>query len=463
MGHVVPTINDHTWQRLVFPGLIVLAALSFIGGGTTVDVTPTDELLQLVALPVLVVAVAAFAWRAGSSRLERMAVAVAVLIACIPLLQLMPLPAALWSVPAPRDALAADLAQAGVVVKQSHWSLMPSNTERSLWALLPALACFLAALQLTDRQVRKAMQVVLGLVLANIAFAFFQVAVPPDSALRLYSNNGAGFGGVLLSSNHQATALIVGMLVALGLAADTRLRAKEGRGGGQHAWIYAVLSLVCFASILLAGSSAGLILGMLFFAAGCLALASWSRRSQRGVRLQRAGGLLAIVLALTGGFWAMSWMDLAQTEPLRYAVAKETWRLGGAHFPWGSGIGTFVPVFGQSAPTLLQADGYINHAHNEFAQWWMTGGLPAMLALAAALALLLAVGALLLRHRRRNALGISCWLAVVAVLAHSWVDYPLRTLSLMSMTALLAGLAVATASRALPTKRSRRDGALQPA
>ncbi|HMT39149.1 MAG TPA: hypothetical protein PKD02_10725, partial [Thermomonas sp.] len=33
----------------------------------------------------------------------------------------------------------------------------------------------------------------------------------------------------------------------------------------------------------------------------------------------------------------------------------------------------------------------------------------------------------------------SCLVAIMAVLAHSWADYPLRTLALMATTAALAG------------------------
>ena len=457
----VSGVNASTGARVMLPLLIVVATVAWLVGGVTADITFNDELIQLVGLPLLVVSIAGLLWQSHITFVQSLALSVAALIACVPLLQLLPLPIGLWLMPAPREVLATDLELAGIALTGGSWSLMPSDTERSLWTLIPAMALFLAALQLTERHVRMTLRFVLGLVLANLAFSFFQVGLPPDSALRLYPNGGAGFGGVLRNGNHQASALMVGMSVGLGLAADARQRLKDGKEGGWHVWLYATVSVICFAAILLTRSTAGVILAMVFFAAGCLILASWSRRAQLGQLLHRTGAVASIVLVLTGGFWAIRWMDLAQTEPLRYALGKETWRIGAAHFPWGSGIGTFVPIFDQSAPARLQADGYINHAHNEFAQWWMTGGLLAVLALSAALVLLAMVGWMLLRDRHRNALGVGCWLSVCAVLAHSWVDYPLRTLSLMSMTALVAGLSVAMASRAKSSKRRRRDAAPQ--
>ena len=40
---------------------------------------------------------------------------------------------------------------------------------------------------------------------------------------------------------------------------------------------------------------------------------------------------------------------------------------------------------------------------------------------------------------RSAALAAGCFAAICAVLAHSWADYPLRTLALMATTAALAG------------------------
>ena len=44
-------------------------------------------------------------------------------------------------------------------------------------------------------------------------------------------------------------------------------------------------------------------------------------------------------------------------------------------------------------------------------------------------------------------LATAAWLAVAVVLAHSLVDYPLRTTALMTVTAWFAGVTVAAALR----------------
>jgi hypothetical protein len=52
-------------------------------------------------------------------------------------------------------------------------------------------------------------------------------------------------------------------------------------------------------------------------------------------------------------------------------------------------------------------------------------------------------------------LAAGCLAAVLAVLAHSWADYPLRTLALMSTTGALAGLMLASLADVRP-RRARR-------
>ena len=59
---------------------------------------------------------------------------------------------------------------------------------------------------------------------------------------------------------------------------------------------------------------------------------------------------------------------------------------------------------------------------------------------------------------RRAALAAGCFAAICAVLAHSWADYPLRTLALMSTTGALAGLMLASLADASP-RGSRRSSA----
>ena len=74
-----------------------------------------------------------------------------------------------------------------------------------------------------------------------------------------------------------------------------------------------------------------------------------------------------------------------------------------------------------------------------------------MLVLLAVLATLAAVGMRALRERGAGRVpGLVALMGLGALLLHSWVDYPMRTVSLATVAAVLAGIVVAQAVRARP-------------
>lgn len=452
----LPSLN---LQSVLVWALTIYLTLVWFGGGPTVDVTAADEWLMLLALVPLGLACAIIVRDIPSSRQPRVAILLAMLVMLIPLLQLVPVPQGLWHLSTFRQAVAADLMAAGIPAGPHTWSLWPEATARALLALLPAMACFFGAVALGNARAHRLVQFSLALVLANLAFGFFQVGLPPDSGMRLYTNNGTGIGGVLVNGNHQGTALIMGMLFALGLWARERRGGSDlGHSNGLKGTAYATAALGCLAAVALVGSSAAMVLALLAFAFAVVATGLLSVRKIRGSRASMVAGAAVVAVLVLGMFSAQGWMNLEQTDAMRYQLARETAALGLRHAPLGSGAGTFVDSYAQSASLLFQRGEYINHAHNEFAQWWFEAGWPGVLVLISSLALMLACGWHLLSAQRRDPVAIACWLAVVAVLAHSWVDFPLRTLSLMSLTALLVGIVVgATAAR-----KRRQDMAENP-
>lgn len=442
-------------RRLLLPLLCCLLVACWLGGGVTADDTSIDELLQLLALPVLLVGVLVMT-ADGASLPVRAGVVVALLIVLVPVLQQLPLPQAVWGAVPARQALAADLAQAGVSV-QPHWSLAPAATRKGLLALLPALAAFLAAASLNVRQRRSLARLVVGLALANVLFAFFQAGLPRDSGLRLYQDFDAGFGGVFANTNHQATACVIAMVMAIGLGAEAKLRARLGEGHPHREWWYFALAGFFLLMVPLSTSRAGMIIA---FPALALALVASDalplRRVWRSRRTLMAA-LVVLVLAVVGVRGAIGWMAVDQAEELRHVMASTAVAIGKAEAPLGSGVGSFIPAFEQASPLQLRMANYVNHAHNEYAQWWMTSGVLGLFVLALALALLAVVGWRIVRSEGRNrALAGASLVALCAVLAHSWVDYPLRTLTLMATSGALAGLMLAATGEAHARRRRRR-------
>ena len=446
-------------RRFLLPALLVLLLAVWLGGGVTQDDTSIDEWLQLLALPLLPVAAVVLLAELPDDRYRRSGIAVALLIAAVPLLQLLPMAAAGWNLPPGRCGLAADLRQAGVDAFPMRWTLSPHATEGALWSLMPALAAFFAAMALEAGHRRRLVQAIVVLVLFNVAFAFFQTGLPQGSQLRLYQDFDAGFGGLLVNPNHQATACIIGMVLAVGLAVEARGRVERGETRPHMPWWYAGLAGCLLLMVPLSTARAGMPIA--FASLALVLVLTGVLRPGRIGRSRRATALaLALaVMAIVGVRVAIGWVAVDQAEELRHTMAVATVVAGERQAPLGSGVGSFVQVFEQSAPPALHLRRYVNHAHNEYAQWWLEAGWPGMLALAFALAVLALCGWCIASLRIRNghaALAAGGFVAICAVLAHSWADYPLRTITLMTTTAALAGLMLATLQDAQSREKSRR-------
>jgi O-antigen ligase len=114
----------------------------------------------------------------------------------------------------------------------------------------------------------------------------------------------------------------------------------------------------------------------------------------------------------------------------RLRVAPTILRIIEDFFPFGSGFGTFDPVFRIYEPESNLIPRFLNHAHNDLFELAMTGGLLAILALAIFVLLVFRRSVLAffpLRNRNPDLFArlgaIMIWILLLA----SVVDYPLRT------------------------------------
>ena len=165
-----------------------------------------------------------------------------------------------------------------------------------------------------------------------------------------------------------------------------------------------------------------------------------------------SGGLLAMTGFL--GFAGWKWLQIDRIEEMRIELASATFDAAQALAPLGGGLGAFVAWFNQEMPLELRAGYYFNHAHNEYAQWWLEGGLAATAVLLLALSAMAFAGARVLRPLMAQGygpsprlLGAGALIALLVVLAQSVVDYPLRTQALMTVCAMLAAVLVSESMR----------------
>jgi O-antigen ligase len=425
---------------------VVLVA-AFVTGGGAADHGMGDAFTQLLALPLLAWAVLALMTMSANG-MRRAAVGVAALVFAIVALQQLPLPEALWRHVAVRDVLAADLHAAGVDGAGQRWSLSPLASERSLWSLLPALAVFLGTLALPITRQRGMLLLLVALATASLLLGYLQLGAPQDSVLNPFPQWAPALNGLFANPNHQAAALAISVIVIVALLLDERGREPPMLPRWSQ-FALAALALVLFASLPLAGSRAVFLLAVLGLVAVPLLLRDRRHRTDApGMRTWLVRGALG-VLAVGAIASAIGWLQFDLAHEVRGSVARVTAAMGTELAPWGAGVGSFVPWFDQNAPASLVQREYFNHAHNEYVQWWLESGVAGAMVALAALALILACRPRRARAGGDHAVAVAAWLGCVLLLLHSLVDYPLRTPALMTVAALLAGIAVAQRAVAL--------------
>jgi O-antigen ligase len=429
-------------------GLILLLALT-LGGGTRQGLW-SDAVAQLAAIPLLL---AALWYLPGNLRRPGALIALFLLaaVATLPLLQLIPLPPALWADLPGRTRFAQTYEAVGLQIPWLGISLAPAATWRVFFALIPSAAVFLALFSV-DRRNRQLLA--LGLVVfafISVLLGLAQVAQGDDSPLRFYElSNRSDPVGFFTNRNHYAALLYCGLpftaAFATGFATDRR----------REVWIVLALCVFVFATLLLglgmSRSRAGLALAMLSGFGSLIIAITGSKRSsgKRAHRLIFLGAFAGFFLVLQ--FASIGILQRLQTdvaEDLRWELAATTFKAARDFLPFGSGFGSFPAIYAIYEGPQQVYDKYANHAHNDYAELLLEGGVAAVAAIALALLWFARLGIRSWRApdaRFLSALDVGLpkagAIVVFLLLVHSAVDYPLRTTALSTLFSFACGLLV---------------------
>jgi hypothetical protein len=148
----------------------------------------------------------------------------------------------------------------------------------------------------------------------------------------------------------------------------------------------------------------------------------------------------------------------------RLPFARNTIAAAKAYMPFGSGLGTFMPVYQLFEKPTDVATTFANHAHNDLLEVWLETGVlgPVLIGVF----LFWFARASLRAWRPSNVptgeldrgLARAASIAIALLGAHSLVDYPLRTSALAAVAAFtLALLIPAVNERRNQLKTPRRD------
>ena len=405
-----------------FKAIAALLMLSLAVGGSGLSFPRLNLLLQIAALAVAAYLVATpRSWR--FPRLTWVALGLVAASLLLPLLQLIPLPPPLWTnlsgraLPAQLDALLG-------VEQWRPLSLDIERTLRSFVTLLPAAVVFAGALFLrrTDRALL--LWVVLGMALLSALLGIVQAA--SGGALTPYPSGHTGHStGLFVNRNHNAALLLVAMPIAAALAGIEIVKGKA-----QAPWVAASAAAVVVLVIGVLGTTSrmGLIL-LPVAAAASLAVLFYGRARWRLVLAAAAGvAALAVPLFASSRFDRILARFAGFNDPRLDYWTDIQWALDNYGLA-GTGFGTFIPVYKSAESLDAVVPKLTNHAHNDFLEILLEGGLPGVLLLVVFGGVLAAAayGAFKARARPAPTLVTIAALAGIAILlAASLVDYPQR-------------------------------------
>ena len=428
------------WDAVAIAAAILLA-LSFVFGGASREHALRLALVELAALPLLVLSANRLI-RTGLWREHRFALGLLGLIAAIPLIQLIPLPPFLWTALPGRADMVLALQLAGIQPGWAPITATPDLTWQSVLALLPPAAMFMAVLGASHAQTARMMWFYLAGAVVAVLLGAAQLA-SGGTQLYLWATTAAGsVTGFFANRNHLATLLLSCLPFAAVFGAAVLRRRSDERLPLWFGALFMGLVVIGLAAI---RSRAGVILFGPIAVAGMLAAWIAAGRGRPGPGL----------IALTGGVAAAIGVVAVLALPpilARFDVQSapegrfEGWPVvadaADAWLPLGSGIGSFDAVY-RSVEPLEQLDPtFFNHAHNEYLETWLEAGWPGV---ALIIAFLVWYGRRLWAAwkagpSRERDLQRAASIALLAMLAHSAVDYPLRTAALAVLFALCAAI-----------------------
>ena len=420
-----------------------LLACLLLGGASAAGFA-ANLVLQLAALPLIGWSLWPLLQQAPAAQIRSLLGLAASLVAVL-LLQLVPLPPALWSALPGRDFVVQDYHLLGLPLPWLPLSLAPQTTLASLLWLLPAFAVLLAMLVRGSFRGRGIAAVIVAVTLVGIAIGALQVIGGESAYFYAVTNFGVAVG-FFANGNHNATLMLVCIPFLAALQATLLKRKSSPRSASAIRLLVAAAYAIIVVGLLINASLAGIGLGV------PVALTTWLVFGRQRPTLRRIlavatvvasiGTLLVIAVGPFGN--NLFGHQTSHVELSRQTSFRLTFQAARRFLPFGSGTGSFQPIYHREEPLDTVTTTYMNHAHSDWLELLLETGVVGI----ALAALFLAWWGLRVRAiwqaEERDPFAQAATIASAAMMLHSVVDYPLRTAALSAVfaacLALLSGV-----------------------
>ena len=405
-----------------------------------------NMVLQLVAIAIIAWAALTrrpAQWVKSATTLALLVGATLVVIA----VQLLPLPPAMWTALPGRGFIANGFALLGQPLPWLPISLAPYQTIASALWLLPPIAVLAGILRLGAFRASWLAGALALATFAAVLVGTLQIASGDPAASPWYFYRVTNFGlatGFFANSNHMATLLVVAIPFVVALFGSRWTRARSTQASASKTAILAGGLLVILLGLALNGSLAGWGLGVPVVAASVLLRMPVKRNAARwavvGVAVLGTAAVALIFASPTQGRPASAGAGVSlETRATIFATSLAA---ATDFAPLGSGVGTFVDVYPRYEDPASIWPTYVNHAHNDYIEILLETGIAGLVLVAL---FLLWWGRRLVaiwRSPHVDQFARAATIASAAILAHSLVDYPLRTAAISAVFAMCLALMV---------------------
>lgn len=428
--------------------LPVFLMLCLILGGTSQDIVTPKAILYALSLILIAWVIITDGPRTKTypAGLERMATGpLIILIAAIAVfaLYLVPLPTEIWTGLPGRAPVVAGYEKIDMALPKLPLSLTPDVTFNSLFDFLPPLAILLTtALSRSARELKLALYAIVLVVVVSFPIGLMQSFNPGQFAFYDFTTIGVPVG-FFTNANHQAILNVMAVPLVIYLASRA-YRYLESNEDGVPKIALAVMALtLMITSVLLAESFVSFGVTILVIILSLPMVFSQ--------QLRRPKVLIAVVIALAvfaaaailkaGDIQTLLSDKLKESDSISRAILHSNTLTAIKSMGWtGSGPGSFYDVYLMFENRATMTTTFANQAHNDALQFILELGVFAIGLMAAfAIWFISACVKGAVANRRSRKLILILLVSILAVILHSFVDYPLRTIALASFTAFNVG------------------------
>jgi O-antigen ligase len=436
-------------RHAVVPAYLLLCLL--LGGASAAGFI-ANFMLQIASLPLIGWAIWQMVQERPSAQI-RAPLGLLAIFLVIALLQLVPLPPALWTVLPGRSAVVQGYRLLGVPLPWLPLTLAPDVALSSILWLLPAFASLLGVVVLGAFRGRGIATAIVAVTLASVAIGALQVIGGSSAYLYRVTNYGVAVG-FFANANHNATLLLVCIPFLAALQATLLKRSGSQRSASAIRLLVGAAYAIILVGLLINSSLAGIGLGVPVALGSWLAFGNQRPALRRGIVVATVVLSLAAVVTIVVGPFGNNLFgtQTSNVELSRQTSFALTLRAARDYFPVGSGTGSFQPVYHMQEPLGSVTTTFMNHAHSDWIELLLETGFVGIAFAALFLAWWIVRVRAIWRAEEPDPFAQAAVIATAAIMLHSVVDYPLRTAALSAVFAVCIGLM----SGARPyTRRSR--------